>query len=205
MIKTLTTTFIILLLSLSAHANSNTETKAIPDSLKPWSNWVLRDNTEVNCPLLYNADQHFCAYPSRLELFLNNKGGRFDQDWAIYDKSWITLPGDSLHWPQQVMVNNKSMAVITRNNQPALQLDAGQYKIKGRFNWQQTPKSISLPINTGLVSVALNREAIQQPDIRQGKLWLSSTQTQKHENNLLSLNVFRKINDIQPLRISTMI
>lgn len=205
MIKNLTVSFIILLLTFSTQANSNADTSAIPDSLKSWSSWVLRDTPEIICPHLYNANEHFCAYPSRLELNLNKQGGRFEQVWAVYDKSWIVLPGDAMQWPQQVTVNNKSMAVVTQNNQPALQLDAGQYTINGRFNWQQTPKSLSLPMDTGLITVTLNGKAIAQPDIRQGKLWLSSTQTQKHVNNQLSLTVFRKISDSQPLKISTLI
>ena len=110
-----------------------------------------------------------------------------------------------MQWPQHVTVNNKSMAVTSRNNTPTLQLDAGHYTIKGQFSWQQAPKSLSLPVDTGLVYVSLNDKTIQQPDIRQGKLWLSNAQTQKHKNNRLSLNVFRKINDSQPLTITTMI
>lgn len=208
MIKILTATFIILLASISAQANTdmaNTEASAIPDALKPWSGWVLRDIPEATCPHLYNANENFCAYPSRLELTLNAVGGRFTQSWAVYAKSWIVLPGDAMQWPKQVTVNDKAMAVISRNQQPALQLDAGQYTIKGQFSWPQLPKSLSLPADTGLVYVSLNGETIPQPDIRQGQLWLSSSQTQKHENNRLSLNVFRKINDSQPLQITTMI
>lgn len=41
------------------------------------------------------------------------------------------------------------------------------------------------------------------PDFRNGKLWLKSTNTKSHQNNYLDIQVFRKITDSIPLRITT--
>ena len=195
--------FIALLLSFTVTANA--KDTAIPDELEPWSSWVLRDNPDIQCPHIYNASQHFCAYPTQLALNIDTNGGFFEQKWSVYGASWITLPGDAMHWPQHVTVNNKSMAIVSKKGRPSLYIKAGSYTIKGKFIWNQSPKSLLLPVNTGLVYVTLNGNKLKQPDIRNGKLWLTSTQTQQHENNRLSLTVFRKIADSNPLKLTTMI
>ncbi len=195
--------FIALLLSFTTTVNARDT--AIPDELEPWSSWVLRDKPEILCPHVYNASQHFCAYPTRLELNLVTKGGHFEQKWSVYGPSWITLPGDAMQWPQRVTVNNKSMAVVSKKGWPSLYMEAGSYTIKGEFKWDRSPKSLHLPVNTGLVYVSLNGNELKQPDIRKGKLWLTSSQSQQHENNRLSLTVYRKVTDSNPLKLTTMI
>lgn len=203
MIKTLCVGFMTLFLSL--HAGADNLEQVIPEILKPWTSWVLRDNPDIHCPHLYNADQHFCAYPSSLRLNLQTTGGQFEQSWTVYDRSWIKLPGNTEQWPLNVTSNNKRIAIINQNGQPAIALDDGEYTIKGKFAWRQTPKSLQLPANTGLVYVKLDGKPIPQPDIRNGKLWLNTMQSQIHENNRLTLTVFRKISDTQPLKITTVI
>jgi len=203
MIRRLCTGFIILLLSLPAAAVDLQ--KSVPDALKPWSSWVLRDNPELQCPLLYNANRHFCAFPSSLKLKLQANGGTFEQSWKVYQHSWIQLPGNSDYWPLEVRSHNKSLPVVSRNGRPSIALEAGQYTISGRFSWSLLPKSLQLPTATGLVYVTLNGQSIEQPDIRNDQLWLTGSQAGRHENNRLSLSVYRKLDDAQPLRMTTLI
>lgn len=199
--KALIAGFLSLLIALPCFGSQ--PEKDVPDSLKPWTNWVLRDNPDLQCPHLYNANQHFCAYPAQLQLELNRKGGTFQQRWSVYGRSWIQLPGSSASWPQQVEVNNRQLPVVSHNQHPAIQLEPGQYTIKGRFAWEQPPRSLSLPENAGLVYVTLNGHSILQPDIRKGQLWLTDTASKTRENNRLTLNVYRRLVDAQPFRIIT--
>ena len=180
------------------NANDN-----IPTDLKEWQTWVLKDSPAVRCPILYNNNKNFCAYPSSLLMDMKKKSGNFQQVWDVYAESWIDLPGDNIHWPKNVKVNGQPHIVISRNNIPSMRLEKGRYSISGDFSWQQQPKSLSIPKTTGIIKLTLNNKNIELPDFRNGKLWLKSTDTKSHQNNYLDIQVYRKITDSIPLRVTT--
>ncbi|MCK4706263.1 MAG: hypothetical protein KAT90_12330, partial [Gammaproteobacteria bacterium] len=178
---------------------------SIPESLKEWVPWVLKETPSAQCPILYNQNTHYCAYPNRLNINMGKKSGKFDQTWDIYAESWIVLPGDIKNWPQNVRVNKKTKPVISQNNKPSIQLKKGHYKISGEFNWQQRPKSLSIANDTGLINLTIDKRKMVLPDFRSGKLWLKTSSTSTHQNNRLDLQIFRKISDSIPLRMTTQI
>lgn len=184
----------------SVNANDN-----IPSDLKEWEAWVLKDLPSVQCPVIYNNNIKFCAYPDSLSIEMKKKSGKFHQVWNIYAESWVSLPGDNGNWPKNVKVNGRTQAVISRNNVPSIRLQKGRYSINGDFNWQQLPKSLSIPQETGLINLSVNNKNIALPDFREGKLWLKSINTKSHQNNYLDIQVFRKINDTIPMRVVTQI
>lgn len=196
------TFLIILTFVVSPFVNAN---ENIPADLKQWEAWVLKDSPSVQCPILYNSNKNFCAYPDSLSLDMNSKSGKFNQIWNIYADSLISLPGDNINWPKNVKVNGRSQAVISRNNIPSMRLQKGRYSISGDFNWHEQPKSLSIPQETGIIKLKINNKNIAFPDIRKGKLWLKTTSSQSDQNNYLDIQVFRKINDTIPLRITTQI
>jgi len=180
----------------------------VPEPLKPWVDWVLHDSQNRRCPFVYhNAGQHQCIWPSRLRLKLDKRGGEFEQNWHVYQDAWITLPGDPRHWPQKVKTNDKIAVVVLHNNRPAVQLKPGQYRIKGTFSWDRLPESLTVPANTGLVSLRVNNKNVRTPDLdREGRLWLKERdagQRKGGEADKLELQVFRKIIDDLPLRLVT--
>lgn len=181
-----------------ANANDN-----IPQDLEKWQTWVLKDLPDIQCPILYNNNKNYCAYPDSLSIDLTNKSARFKQKWNIYAESWVNLPGDKINWPKNVKVNGKIHAVISRNNIPSMRLQQGRYSISGDFSWQQIPKSLSIPQQTGIIKLKINKKNIALPDFKNSKLWLKSTNTKSHKNNYLDLQVFRQVNDTIPLRIVT--
>ena len=194
--------FAVIITSSAANANTN---QNIPESLQEWVPWVLKDAPTVQCPILYNQNKHYCAYPSSLNISMSEKEGEFKQVWDIYAESWIVLPGDIKNWPQKVRVNNKAIPVISRNNKPHIQLEKGHYMVSGKFSWEQRPKSLSIPSETGLVNLTIDNTKVALPDFRQGKLWLKTTSASTHQNNRLELQVFRKISDTIPMRVTTQI
>lgn len=201
--RLLNTIFIIVsLLLVTPLANANDK---IPDDLKKWEAWVLKDLPSVQCPVTYNQNKNYCAYPDSLSIEMKNKSGTFQQVWNIYATSWISLPGDITAWPQSVRVNGKSLPVVSRNNVPSMYLKKGRYRISGKFNWQQRPKSLSIPQQTGLIKLTINNKNVPLPDFRNGKLWLKTTDKNLHQNNRLDIQVFRKITDTIPLRVITQI
>ncbi|MFA5985447.1 MAG: hypothetical protein WC782_15625 [Methylococcaceae bacterium] len=180
----------------------------VPEPLKPWVNWVLQDSPEANCPFIYNSyGQKRCSWPTLLSLELSKRQGAFFANWQVYQDSWISLPGDSQHWPQNVTVNNKTALVLEKNGIPTIKLDAGFYQIKGDFFWDSLPDNLGVPQDTGLVNLKINGNSITIPTLKNGQLWLKSSDSGQVKaqtlENTLDLQVFRKIIDEVPTQVLT--
>src|ERR1700710_270016 len=126
--------------AFGARAQSASDT--VPPSLKDWRAWVLKDMEYRSCPVVGNqgsgiADAFVCAWPSRLTINTSADGATFSVRWQVDAPSWIPLPGDGEHWPQQVTVNNQRQPVVQYQATPALRLSAGTYEIAGRIPWRQ--------------------------------------------------------------------
>jgi hypothetical protein len=185
----------------------------VPEPLKPWISWVLQDNPELACPFLYNSyEQKRCSWPTQLTLDLTPAKGVFSISWKVYKDSWVSLPGDSKHWPLNVTVNDKPALVMDKNGIPSMKLMAGlehlaTYQIKGEFLWDVIPDNMAIPDDTGLIGLTVNGLRIPAPSIKDGQLWLkeSDSGSGKPENiqNNLDIQAFRKIIDEVPLQVLT--
>lgn len=181
----------------------------VPEPLKPWIGWVSEDRPELACPFLYNSqEQKRCSWPTRLSLDLTPAKGAFSISWKVYKESWVSLPGDGRHWPLNVTVNGKPALVMDRNGIPSIKLAAGPaYQIKGEFLWDAIPDNLTIPVDTGLIGVAVNSAVMPAPIIKDGQLWLKQSDggLDKPENiqNNLEVQVFRKIIDDVPLQVLT--
>jgi len=180
----------------------------VPEPLKPWIGWVVQDNPELACPFLYNSyEQKRCSWPTELNLQLTAAKGVFSTSWQVYKESWISLPGDSQHWPLNVSVNNKPALVLDKNGVSSIKLGIGVYQIKGEWLWDRIPDNLKIPEDTGLINLAINNAAIAAPAIREGQLWLKESESgqKKPENiqNSLDIQVFRKVTDEVPVQVLT--
>jgi hypothetical protein len=181
----------------------------VPDPLKPWISWVLQDQPERGCPFLYNSfEQKRCSWSTQLSLNLNANKGEFTGTWQVYkEDDWVYLVGDEKHWPLSVTANGKTAWVMDKGGRPAIKLTAGVYDIKGEFLWDTIPDNLTLPDDTGLISLQMNGQPINMPTIRDGQLWLKESDRGqvKPENvqNRVDRQVFRKISDDVPLQVLT--
>ena len=185
----------------------------VPEPLKPWISWVVKDNPELACPFLYNSyEQKRCSWPTQLSLDLTPAKGIFSISWKVYKDSWVSLPGDTKHWPLNVTANGKPALVMDKNGIPSIKLEAGpnhlaKYQIKGEFLWDAIPDNLKIPDDTGLISVSVNGLNLPAPAIKDGQLWLKKSESgqNKPENiqNNLDSQVFRKIIDEVPLQVLT--
>jgi len=199
--------FLCVFFSVSIHAKPLTPAQ-VPEPLKPWIDWVVQDQPEHSCPFVYNDySQKRCAWPGRLILDLNANRGSFSIRWNVYKESWISLPGDQKYWPQDVSVNGKNATVLEKNGLPAILLSAGSYEIKGNFIWTAIPESLGIPSDTGLINLTVNGVPIALPGLREGQIWLTENDTGRKKpdsiQNNLDIQVFRKISDDVPMRITT--
>lgn len=185
---------------------ASTSVTQIPAPLQPWVNWVLEDSSQYQCPFFYNnAKTRYCAWPSQLNFDIQEQQGTFTSDWHIYNDSYVTLPGNTNHWPQEVTINDIPVVVGTRDNKPVLKLKPGHYQIAGKFLWNSLPDSLMLPNHTGIISVSVLNKPIPFPIINKQQLWFKANQPQTDTTvNLtdhLTIHIYRLVEDRIPLQL----
>ncbi|WP_295436652.1 hypothetical protein [uncultured Thiodictyon sp.] len=187
---------------------------AVPPDLWAWVPWVLHPQDQRTCPLDAGAPDRgnptptgarVCAWPGRLELDLNQRGGSFTQRWQVYAQSWVTLPGDTETWPQGLRDGDQPLPVVLRDGAPAVQLTPGTHVLTGQFQWRSPPDGLSLPAEIGLLSLVLDGAPVPFPRLdRGGRLWLGEPlATEGQDGDRLTLQVYRRIDDDLPLRVTT--
>jgi hypothetical protein len=179
----------------------------VPGPLVPWIDWVLRDAPDAACPLRQGEpERRECAWPSRLALQLDERGGRFRQEWRLYRPGWVALPGDQRIWPEQVRVGDAPGAVVLRERQPAIRLAAGRHVVSGEFHWTRLPEFLPVPAQTGLVSLTLRGAEVAQPERdTEGRLWLERRAGADAAESRLELQVYRRASDEVPLELETLV
>jgi len=189
-----------------ARAAEPLDPKAVPDQLKPWTAWALDGKDEALCPVFFeHADVTRCAWPARLELTLDEHGGRFGQSWHLegLGRRWVPLPGDAKRWPEDVKVDGKPAIVIARGEVPSVELAPGDRAVTGTFAWDSLPESLHVPPETGLLELALRGARVAWPNRdTDGTVWLQKTATNE-EGDALEFVVHRKVTDDIPLLLET--
>ena len=180
----------------------------VPEPLKPWVNWVLKDTPDRDCPFIYNSyEQKRCSWPTQLALNLMPDKGAFAISWKVYQDSWVSLPGDAKRWPLNVTVNARTAPVMERNGVPSIKLPAGSYDIKGDFLWKSMPENLGIPSDTGLIQIRINGQPLAKPVIKEGQLWLTEDdigqKQQANSQNAVDVQVFRHFSDDVPMNLTT--
>ena len=196
--------FALAVASLVAAEARPMATEAVPEPLKPWVPWVLHGLDDLGCPALFSDPRaRRCAWPSAVELTLEDRGGTFEQSWAVYREVDVALPGDPRHWPQEVKVDGDAAAVGERDGRPVLRLGPGTHRISGRFQWDRLPDSLTLPPDSGRVGLRVKGETMALPDLRpDGQVWLK-TEGAGEAADRLDIQVFRRLTDEIPVEITT--
>ena len=180
---------------------------AIPPDLKPWENWVMHGEEFRRCPLRDGANTgeasaFVCAWPGRMHVAVSSGGGEFRQTWRTYAESWVVLPGDGEHWPEDVRVNGNPAAAVEREGAPQVRLAAGDHAISGNFTWARRPESLQLAPTTALVDLSIDGKEIAPVELREGRLWLGAVRTVTVPR-ALQVQVYRLLEDDIPLRLIT--
>lgn len=180
----------------------------VPEPLKPWTHWVLHNQRHALCPSLPGATSEGaprteCAWPARLSLSLDDRGGKFEQRWRLHERGFVALPGSAQRWPQEVTVNGARAVVVERDGGPAVQLDKGDHRVEGSFLWDSLPESVQIPHSTGLLSLTVRGAPVRYPNRDAGgQVWLQKTAA-PDEGERLELIVHRKLSDDIPARLVT--
>jgi hypothetical protein len=180
----------------------------IPKEIEGWQAWVQDGQEFRHCPFFANTDgsrenNRICAWPGRLNLELNQNGGHFSQSWISYAESWVPLPGNLEYWPSAVAVNGAVAAVVARNGVPNIRVPSGTFTITGSFAWSKRPESLSIPARTGLVSLSLDGQKVEQAERPDDAVLLGK----RHEPQVaqqLEIQVYRLLSDGIPVTLTTL-
>ena len=177
----------------------------VPADLAEWRGWVLHGMEDQVCPPAWNNQgDHHCYWPSRMDLDLTEKGGRFSLDVTIFAPSWVSLPGGPRIWPQNVRVGDRQAGLSLHRGRPALFLEKGRHILTGDFTWTKMPESIPVPTDSGLVALTMEGRKVLFPNLRSGLLWLREKDTREESTeDTLNLQVFRHLEDSVPFTVVT--
>lgn len=197
--------FFLLTGSLSAFPP---DTNTIPPELEKWKSWVLHGMEKKFCPTPYNdGNVYHCLWPSRLKLNLDENKGCFTQEWTVFRRAWIPLPGSSDFWPFHVKVDGRDAPVIGKEGVPSVFITHGKHRIEGIFNWNEMPEMIHVPPRSGLITLIINGTKVKFPIIdSDGRLWLKKKEDSGlHKEQRVDLRIFRLINDTIPMEVMNLL
>ena len=195
----------VLISTVAASAAPPFDLDSIPPSLEPWKAWVLHGQEDRFCPVSYNNGKEYkCLWPSRLNLDLDANGGRFAQQWLVFVKDWVPLPGSRKIWPQDVRVDGKAVTVVEKEGIPFVYMTAGEHLLKGVFSWNEMPEIIRIPEASGLVTFSINHKPVDSPllDTR-GRLWLQKRKEIQSKEQRMEVRIYRLVDDTIPMQVTT--
>lgn len=179
--------------------------KAIPEPLRPWTEWALDGADDARCAGFFaRPDVASCSWPTRLDLSLDDHGGRFSQKWHGDARRWVLLPGDEERWPLDAKLDGVRAVLISRSGVPSLQAGAGDHVVSGAFEWDSLPDSLRIPPETGLLALRIRGSPVDWPnrDAR-GTVWLQTQAAPGDGDDALEIVVHRKLVDGVPLMLTT--
>ena len=188
--------------ALLAPVSVSAQTPDVPAPLTEWVPWVLHGQEAAACARADGAP--LCAWPGRLVLRLDDAGGSFALDVVADAPLDLPLPGDTTRWPRDLR-NGTSAAPLGRSGgRPAVHLEAGSHRITGSFSWTRLPESLAVPPAIGLVDLTVRGAPVPNPRRdKDGSLWLQGGAAEQAEEDRLSLEVHRRIDDGVPVEITT--
>ncbi|MBT8092719.1 MAG: hypothetical protein KJN77_06760 [Gammaproteobacteria bacterium] len=199
----------LIVLSLLLAAAPGRAQVDLPEDLEGWQQWVLKDKEYVACPHYFDhaaesRNDFVCSWPGLLELSVSESGARFSQQWSVYaTEQWITLPGGTDAWPEQVLANDRALAVVLQNGAPSVRLAPGGYEISGRFRWDERPGILRIAPASGLISLTVDGRKIARPEMHRDGLYLGERQRDSAVVDSVVTVVHRLIGDEVPARLIT--
>jgi hypothetical protein len=180
---------------------------SVPRDLEDWRGWVLHGEEYRRCPFLASAapterGSYRCAWPQSLTLALDARGGTFAQRWQVFAESWVRVPGNIEHWPQDVRLNDAPAAIVARDGYPSLLLEPGTYAISGKLSWETRPESLALDPRTAIVDLTLDGRHIAQPERPDGDVSLGKRRSAEQPARM-EVQVYRLLQDEVPARLLT--
>ncbi|MBN8728077.1 MAG: hypothetical protein J0H15_10305 [Xanthomonadales bacterium] len=179
----------------------------VPPALEPWQGWAMHGEEYRACPLVAGQGgteraDFLCAWPGVLHIDAGAGGAGIRQAWQVDAESWVPLPGDAEHWPQEVTVDGRLVPVVDRKG-PALRLAPGRHELRARIPWARRPQSLAVPAAVGLIALTLEGKAILPVQRDGDALTLGRAEGPAPEADSLQLRVYRRLSDGVPAMLAT--
>ena len=192
-------------LCLAAATAAPLPPSSVPDPLKTWVPWVMHGHEMLACPMAYNSEENrACIWPSRLELKATGRGAEFRFEVQVFGPAaLVELPGEPGRWPQDLQANGRAVLATARDNQPVVQLSAGNHVVTGHLSWAEMPQDLRLPKVTGSLQLSVNGKAVNQVPDAEGRVWLQASQVQPQGSDAITVRTSRLVDDDIPMRVTT--
>lgn len=179
----------------------------VPEPLRPWVGWVLHGERDSLCPILLGQDGVTrCAWPGKLELVLDDHGGRFTQSWTVDVDSAVPLPGGAGRFPEDVKLDGAGVVPLVHGGAPHLRLAPGSHTVSGSFRWDTLPEALEVAPEVALVGLTLRGATVAFPNRdAAGRLWLGRAVEAPAEEERVTVRVSRRVTDEVPLQLATRI
>ncbi|HEY6824636.1 MAG TPA: hypothetical protein VI195_09355, partial [Steroidobacteraceae bacterium] len=196
---------LVLTLLVAVRAAASAEL-SVPPELRGWEDWALQGHESHRCPWLVPGkptdDLRICAWPSVLELQVDEHGGRFTQRWEAASDTWLPLPGGTDNWPEEVSLDASPAAVVVHDGTPGVRVAAGAHSMTGVFRWMRRPELLSLPRSVALVSLTIDGARVLNPQRNDAGIVLGAHATAREEERA-DVRVFRRLDDRIPALLRT--
>ncbi|MEO7916941.1 MAG: hypothetical protein ABIR16_04805, partial [Dokdonella sp.] len=150
------------------------------------------------------SSDYACVWMGRLQVDAQDDGANLAVAIRIDARGWVSLPGDTEHWPQQATLDGKAAAIVDFGG-PAVFLEPGSYQFRARIPWQQRPQSLRVPPSIALVSLSVNGKPILPLQRDGGFVTLGRAAGAAPEADIIEIRVFRRLDDGLPAQLTTRI
>jgi hypothetical protein len=139
-----------LLMGVILLASSLTHAQTVPAPLQPWQEWAAEPFAFRSCTLIpggsgQSRSDYVCTWPGKLDLSIQDDGGRFSQSWRLEEDGDVVLPGSRAHWPQNVKNGSVLVPVADRDGLPVVRLKKGVHTLSGQWEWDDRPAQLEIP------------------------------------------------------------
>jgi len=202
---------IALIASLPAQADYVKKSTPIPGALSEWSEWAIKDDKNLNCPLDSQSERQ-CAWSKELLVVTSGNNINFRQEWTSFGDASLSLPWANSAYLESVTINGEKASLSYKEDRrPMVAVEKGNYLVEGVLNVPPQVKDIYIGDKTGLVSLYINDNKVVQPAIVHNQLSLqiagkaTPQKTQKQEKDSVNTQVWRHISQSIPTRMQTVI
>ncbi|MGM0418880.1 MAG: hypothetical protein ACQEQS_09175 [Thermodesulfobacteriota bacterium] len=176
-----------------------------PDDLEKWKSFVVHGEEKYYCPPLFNDDDKFyCSFPGILNIDIYKNRIDFKQNFTLFQKTGVKLPGSRKHFPDNVKIDNKPAPASFFEGSPAVFPEKKHFTVTGSINFEKIPDFIKIPDSAAGFNISLKTGLVKDPYTdHSGRLWLNKPfeKKEKSPENYTKVTVFRKIKDSIPSEI----
>ena len=174
----------------------------LPDQLEEWQQWVLTQHPEYKC---IDQNTENCSWLGNIDCTIAEDQLTFVQQGHLDSDGWVSLIGNTTHWPINVKVNSQHQPIIEKMGAPSVWLEAGPFLISGTIAWNKTPSRLDVPKEIGIVRIQNGRNWEPLPITDNGLIVLSQEEEEATPSTVPVIDIHRLWTDGIPPTLKTQV